>query len=63
MCDLGGKVYVIGGWNGQCGMRQCNVYDPIEGKWKEIAPLNCGKEVNNVFAFKFLLFHRYISLK
>lgn len=43
VCDLGGKVYVIGGWNGQCGMKQCNIFDPVEGKWTEIEPLNYGK--------------------
>jgi influenza virus NS1A-binding protein len=42
VCDLGGKVYCIGGWNGQCGMKQCNVFDPAEGKWQEMAPLNYG---------------------
>lgn len=36
-------MYVIGGWNGQCGMKQCNIFDPSEGKWTEIEPLNYGK--------------------
>jgi influenza virus NS1A-binding protein len=44
VCDLAGKVYVIGGWNGQCGMKQCNIFDPVEGKWTEIEPLNYGKK-------------------
>lgn len=44
VCDLAGKVYVIGGWNGQCGMKQCNIFDPVEGKWTEIEPLNYGEK-------------------
>ena len=42
VCDLAGKVYVVGGWNGQCGMKQSNAFDPAGGKWSSIAPLNCG---------------------
>ena len=38
-------MYVIGGWNGQCGMKQCNIFDPAEGKWTEIESLNYGKKL------------------
>lgn len=60
VCDLNGKVYCIGGWNGQCGMKQCNAFDPSEGKWKEIAPLNYGMRiqkriVKQNFSFDFYL--------
>ena len=66
VCDLAGKVYVIGGWNGQCGMKQCNIFDPVEGKWTEIEPLNYGKRVvtikisiGNYFPYLFLYIGRY----
>lgn len=36
-------MYCVGGWNGQCGMKQCDVYDPSLGRWTSIAPLNYGK--------------------
>ena len=43
VCDLGGRVYCVGGWNGQYGMRQCNVLDPQSRQWSDIAPLNFGR--------------------
>ncbi len=39
------SVYCIGGWNGQYGMKQCDVYDPVLGKWTPIAPLNFGDKL------------------
>ena len=42
VCDLGGKVYCVGGWNGQYGMKKCNVFDPVTTEWSDIAPLNFG---------------------
>lgn len=55
VCDLAGKVYVIGGWNGQCGMKQCNIFDPIEGKWTEIEPLNYGSTTLGRLLFQILI--------
>lgn len=37
-----GKIYCIGGWNGQFGIKQCDVYDPKTNKWSSIAPLQTG---------------------
>ena len=37
-------AYVIGGWSGQSGLNDCEVYDPKkpEKKWTQIARLNMG---------------------
>lgn len=37
---LDGKIYCIGGWSGQDGMKACHVYDPDTKEWTKIAPLN-----------------------
>lgn len=46
VCDLDGKVYCVGGWNGQYGMKKCNVFDPVTTEWSDIAPLNFGNKTN-----------------
>lgn len=51
VCALNGKIYCIGGWNGQAGIRQCEVYCPETDKWTSIAPLNTGRCQAGVFAF------------
>lgn len=51
VCALNGKIYCIGGWNGQAGIRQCDVYCPETDKWTSIAPLNTGRCQAGVFAF------------
>jgi hypothetical protein len=43
VCNLDGKVYVIGGWNGQRGLTRCDVYDPKTQNWSDIKPLHSGK--------------------
>ncbi|CAL4058787.1 unnamed protein product, partial [Meganyctiphanes norvegica] len=43
VCNLDGKIYCIGGWNGQYGIKQCDRYDPQEDTWTTIAPLNIGR--------------------
>lgn len=45
VCELNGKIYCIGGWNGQVGIKQCDVYDPDTNEWTSIAPLQTGKIV------------------
>lgn len=40
-----------GGWNGQAGIKQCDVYCPATDKWSSIAPLNNGRCQAGVFAF------------
>lgn len=44
VCELNGKIYCIGGWNGQVGIKQSDVYDPNTNKWTSIAPLQTGKK-------------------
>lgn len=51
VCALDGKIYCIGGWNGQAGIKQCDVYCPQTDKWTSIAPLNTGRCQAGVFAF------------
>lgn len=51
VCALNGKIYCIGGWNGQAGIRQCDVYCPETDTWTSIAPLNTGRCQAGVFAF------------
>ena len=43
VCELNGKIYCIGGWNGQVGIKQSDVYDPNTNNWTSIAPLQTGK--------------------
>ena len=42
VCELSGKIYCIGGWSGQVGIRQCDAFDPDTEKWSSIAPLQTG---------------------
>lgn len=51
VCALNGKIYCIGGWNGQAGIKQCDVYCPETDKWTSIAPLNTGRCQAGVFSF------------
>ncbi|CRK98360.1 CLUMA_CG011720, isoform A [Clunio marinus] len=51
VCALNGKIYCIGGWNGQSGIKQCDVYCPETDQWTSIAPLNTGRCQAGVFAF------------
>ena len=44
VCDLNELIYCIGGWNGQVGIKQCDVLDPITGQWSSIAPLQTGAD-------------------
>lgn len=43
VCALEDKIYCVGGWNGQAGIKQCDVFDPETNKWSSIAPLNVGE--------------------
>lgn len=52
VCALNGRVYCIGGWNGQIGIKQCDVYNPEENVWTSIAPLLTGRYQAGVVAFK-----------
>jgi len=51
VCALNGKIYCIGGWNGQSGIKQCDVYDPETDKWTSIASLNTGRCQAGVTAY------------
>lgn len=52
VCALNGKLYCIGGWNGQNGIKQCDVYSPETDEWTPIAPLNTGRCQSGVTAYK-----------
>lgn len=41
-CTLNDKIYCIGGWNGQAGIKQCDIFDTSSNQWVAIAPLNTG---------------------
>lgn len=41
---MNGSIYCIGGWNGQVGIRQCDVFDPAKNMWKSLQPLTTGKK-------------------
>nr|CAD7205980.1 unnamed protein product [Timema douglasi] len=43
VCDLNDKIYCVGGWNGQVGIKQCDVFDPETSQWTNIAPLLTGQ--------------------
>jgi len=53
-------IYCIGGWNGQSGIRQCDVFNPLTDKWTSVAQLNTGNKsikiiknkINLIFRFK-----------
>ena len=40
---LDNKLYVIGGWFGQSGVKDCDMYDPETNVWTCIAKLNVGE--------------------
>lgn len=40
---LYGKLYCVGGCEGQRSIATCEVYDPTLNKWSRIASLNIGK--------------------
>lgn len=42
VCELEGLIYCIGGWNGQVGIKYCDVFNPKTTQWTSIAPLNTG---------------------
>lgn len=50
VCALNGKIYCVGGWNGQAGIKQCDVYCPESNEWTSVAPLNTGRCQSAVFA-------------
>lgn len=44
-------VYVVGGWSGQSGLADCEMFDPKHPKkgWQAIAPLNTGRYRHQIF--------------
>lgn len=60
VCELGGKLYCIGGWNGQVGIRQCDVFDPETQQWTNIAPLQTGNSFKEIVIYSYLE-ARYIT--
>jgi hypothetical protein len=53
-CDLNELIYCIGGWNGQVGIKQCDVLDPTTGQWSLIAPLQTGADHGTIVRFRFI---------
>jgi influenza virus NS1A-binding protein len=43
VCNLGEKICCIGGWNGQVGIKQCDLFDPDTNDWRKMAPLLTGR--------------------
>ena len=43
VCALDGKIYCIGGWDGQRGFKDCEVFDVEKQKWADISPLSIGE--------------------
>lgn len=54
VCSLEGKIYCIGGWNGQVGIKQCDIYDPETNQWTTIAPMQTGTKI----ILKWVFFYR-----
>jgi influenza virus NS1A-binding protein len=52
VCDLNELIYCIGGWNGQVGIKQCDVLDPTTGQWSSIAPLQTGADRGTIVRFQ-----------
>lgn len=51
VCTLNDNIYCIGGWNGQIGIRQCDIYCPVNDTWNSVSPLNTGRYQAGVTAF------------
>nr|CAD7447871.1 unnamed protein product [Timema bartmani] len=56
VCDLNDKIYCVGGWNGQVGIKQCDVFDPDTSQWTNIAPLLTGRYQAGVCSMNGLVF-------
>lgn len=52
VCTLNNNIYCIGGWNGQTGIKQCDVYRSVEDKWDSICSLNTGRYQAGVNAYQ-----------
>lgn len=48
VCDLNDLIYCIGGWNGQAGIKQCDVLNPETGEWSSIASLQTGESYSDI---------------
>jgi len=49
-----GRVYCIGGWAGQPGIRDCHVYSTEEDTWSEMSPLNTGNLYHSVINYSII---------
>lgn len=52
VCTLDNNIFCIGGWNGQIGIKQCDIYRSAEDKWESISQLNTGRYQAGVCAFQ-----------
>lgn len=52
VCTIDDKLYCIGGWNGQMGIKQCDVYNSLEDTWTAMASLLVGRYQSGVAAYK-----------
>lgn len=39
---MANKIYVVGGWNGQRGLKRCDIFDTEQSTWSSMAPLSTG---------------------
>lgn len=60
VCALNGLIYCVGGWNGQVGIKQCDVFNPETSEWSSIAPLNTGNVLH--LQIVYVLIHLTASL-
>ncbi|MEE6496330.1 hypothetical protein FKM82_002303 [Ascaphus truei] len=50
VCALNGKLYIVGGSDPYCqkGLKNCDVFEPIERSWTSCAPLNIRRHQSSV---------------
>ena len=60
MAELSGRLYCVGGSDGQRTLKSCEVYNMEENQWTYIAPLNTGKAVYCT-QFASLVFTYYVT--
>lgn len=51
VCTINDKLYCIGGWNGQIGIKQCDVYHSADDQWSSMAPLLVGRYQSGIVAY------------
>ena len=47
---VGGRIYVMGGFDGMSYFNSCRCFDPITKTWLEVAPMNACRYGKDVFS-------------